>query len=539
MIEVQGLTKEYGRFRAVDDLSFRVAPGEVLGFLGPNGAGKTTTMRIVAGFLPPTAGRVLVCGADIETQSVAAKRRIGYLPEGAPSYPEMTPRSFLEFIAEARGIAPSERRKRLDEVFALLHLERVLEQTIDTLSKGYRRRVGLAQAILHDPEVLILDEPTDGLDPNQKHEVRELIGRMAKSKIIVISTHLLEEVEAVCNRAIIIARGKILADDTPRGLEARSRFYNAVSLKLTNPELVPAARNAIKLLPEVASTELDEKNGRITAFPAPGKLPLASINALAERQRWPLAELHLESGRLDEVFRSITGRSRGMSGVMAVFKRELASYFATPIAYVFIVIFLVLAGVVHVLLRRLLRGGPSGSRQGVLLLAPVAVPVPRAGAQHAAVGRGAKIRQHRAPDDAAARDVASRRRQVPRGLGVHCDRDRADVPDLDHRQLSWAIPTTASIVAAYVGSILMAGGFLAVGACISAATKNQVIAFILSVVVCFLLLVPGLGVVQQLLLRHRAAMARRRAREPGRSRRTSTTSAKASSTCAISSISRC
>ncbi len=222
MIEVQGLTKEYGRFRAVDDLSFRVSPGEVLGFLGPNGAGKTTTMRIVAGFLPATSGRVLVCGCDIETQSVEAKRRIGYLPEGAPSYPEMTPRSFLEFIAEARGLSTTARRARLDEVFALLHLERVLEQSIETLSKGYRRRVGLAQAILHDPEVLILDEPTDGLDPNQKHEVRELIGRMAASKIIVISTHLLEEVEAVCNRAIIIAQGKILADDTPQGLAARS-----------------------------------------------------------------------------------------------------------------------------------------------------------------------------------------------------------------------------------------------------------------------------------------------------------------------------
>jgi ABC-2 type transport system ATP-binding protein len=307
MIEVQGLTKEYGRLRAVDDLSFRVAPGEVLGFLGPNGAGKTTTMRIVAGFLPPTAGRVLVSGFDIETQAVEAKRRVGYLPEGAPSYPEMTPRAFLEFIADARGMPAATRRQRLDEVFQLLHLEKVLHQNIDTLSKGYRRRVGLAQALLHDPEVLILDEPTDGLDPNQKHEVRELIGRMAKSKIIVISTHLLEEVEAVCNRAIIIARGKILADDTPRGLETRSRFYNAVSLKLTDAALIPAARNAIKLLPEVAGTELDEKNGRITAFPAPGKLPLAPINALAERQRWPLAELHLEAGRLDEVFRSITG----------------------------------------------------------------------------------------------------------------------------------------------------------------------------------------------------------------------------------------
>ena len=307
MIDVQGLTKEYGRLRAVDNLSFRVEPGQVLGFLGPNGAGKTTTMRIVAGFLPATSGRVLVCGHDIETESVAAKRRIGYLPEGAPSYPEMTPRSFLEFIAEARGMPAGKRRQRLDEVFGLLHLERVLEQSIDTLSKGYRRRVGLAQAILHDPEVLILDEPTDGLDPNQKHEVRELIGRMARDKIIVISTHLLEEVDAVCNRAIIIAHGKILADDTPRGLETRSRFHNAVSVKLASPEHLVAARRAINALSEVASTELDEKNQRLTAFPAPGKLPLAAINALAEKERWPLAELHLESGRMDEVFRKITG----------------------------------------------------------------------------------------------------------------------------------------------------------------------------------------------------------------------------------------
>jgi ABC-2 type transport system ATP-binding protein len=306
MIDCQSLTKQYGRLRAVDDLSFRVQPGEVLGFLGPNGAGKTTTMRIVAGFLPATSGRVLVCGFDVETQSTAAKRRIGYLPEGAPSYPEMTPRSFLEFAAAVREIPAASRRQRLDEVYGLLHLESVLEQTIDTLSKGYRRRVGLAQAILHDPEVLILDEPTDGLDPNQKHEVRELIGRMARNKIIVISTHLLEEVEAVCNRAIIVAKGRILADDTPRGLETRSRFHNAVSLKLTDRELLPAARKEIEALPEVASTELDQ-SGRLTAFPAPGKLPLAAINNLAESRRFELAELHLESGRLDEVFRSITG----------------------------------------------------------------------------------------------------------------------------------------------------------------------------------------------------------------------------------------
>lgn len=307
MIDCRGLIKEYGRLRAVDDLSFQVRPGEVLGFLGPNGAGKSTTMRIVAGFLPPTSGQATVCGYDVDTQSTQAKQRIGYLPEGAPSYPEMTPLSFLEFVADARGLKDAVRGKRLDEVVGLLHLEQVLDQTIDTLSKGFKRRVGLAQAILHDPEVLILDEPTDGLDPNQKHEVRQLINGMASNKIIVISTHLLEEVDAVCNRAIIIAHGRILADDTPAGLESRSRFHNAVSVKLSDAELMDAARAAIEALPDVASTELDPNSGRLTAFPTPGRMPLTAIGHLAETRHWDLAELHLESGRLDEVFRTITG----------------------------------------------------------------------------------------------------------------------------------------------------------------------------------------------------------------------------------------
>jgi ABC-2 type transport system ATP-binding protein len=307
MIECRNLTKRYGSLLAVDDLSFSVQPGEVLGFLGPNGAGKTTTMRIVAGFLQATAGTVLVCGFDVETQAIEAKRRMGYLPEGAPTYPEMTPRSFLEFVADVRNLPAASRKARLDEVFGLLHLEPVLEQTIDTLSKGYRRRVGLAQALLHDPEVLILDEPTDGLDPNQKHEVRELISRISKNKIIVISTHLLEEVDAVCNRAIIIAHGRILADDTPRNLEARSRFHNAVSIKLRSRDHLISARGMIESLSEVRSTEFDENSGRLTAFPAPGKLPLGAISELAEGQGWEFSELHLESGRLDEVFRTITG----------------------------------------------------------------------------------------------------------------------------------------------------------------------------------------------------------------------------------------
>ena len=307
MINCQNLTKRYGSLLAVDDISFQVSPGEVLGFLGPNGAGKSTTMRILAGFLPATSGTATVCGFDVETQSTAAKRRIGYLPEGAPSYPEMSPRLFLEFVADVRGMQGALRANRLAEVYALLHLEPVLEQTIDTLSKGYKRRVGLAQAILHDPEVLILDEPTDGLDPNQKHEVRELIHKMSESKIIVISTHLLEEVDALCNRAIIIAHGKILADDTPERLEARSRFNNAVSVRLADRTQLEAVRNGVEALAEVSEIEIDAHSDRLTAFPANGQLPLRAITELAQAKGWELAELHLESGRLDEVFRTITG----------------------------------------------------------------------------------------------------------------------------------------------------------------------------------------------------------------------------------------
>jgi len=307
MINCHNLTKRYGPLLAVDDLSFQVEPGEVLGFLGPNGAGKTTTMRILAGFLPATSGSASVCGFDVDTQSTAAKQRIGYLPEGAPSYPEMSPRSFLEFVADIRGLEGTARTNRLELVYGLLHLEPVLEQTIDTLSKGYKRRVGLAQAILHDPEVLILDEPTDGLDPNQKHEVRQLINQMSQNKIIVISTHLLEEVDAVCNRAIIISHGRILADDTPEKLKERSRFHNAVSLKLVDRSRLDEVRNGIEALAEVGAIEIDDNSDRLTAFPANDQLPLGAITKLANAKDWEFSELHLESGRLDEVFRTITG----------------------------------------------------------------------------------------------------------------------------------------------------------------------------------------------------------------------------------------
>ena len=219
MIEIRGLTKHFGPLRAVDGVSFDVAQGEVLGFLGPNGAGKSTTMKMVTGFLAPTSGHVKVAGHDVAEDPVAAKSAIGYLPEGAPAYPDMTPLSFLRFIGEIRGLGGAALEARIQEVMRRVHLEGVMDQPIDTLSKGYKRRVGLAQAVLHDPRVLIMDEPTDGLDPNQKHEVRTLIREMGKTKAIVLSTHILEEVEAVCTRAIIIAKGRVLFDGKPAELE--------------------------------------------------------------------------------------------------------------------------------------------------------------------------------------------------------------------------------------------------------------------------------------------------------------------------------
>ena len=306
MIRTEHLTKHYRALAAVEDVSFEVGPGEVLGFLGPNGAGKTTTMRMLAGFVTPTSGRASICGHDVVAEPLAAKSALGYLPEGAPLYGEMTVRRFLAFVADLRRLEGARRAQRLAHVIEHLQLASVLEQTIDTLSKGFRRRVGLAQAIVHDPPVLILDEPTDGLDPNQKHEVRTLINDMAHDKIIVISTHILEEVEAVCTRAIIISRGRIVADDTPAGLAARSRYHNAVSMRLVEAAQLAAARSAVAALPSIAEVEVSEREVRLTALPRSGATILPAVSELAARNGLKLKELHLESGRLDEVFRTIT-----------------------------------------------------------------------------------------------------------------------------------------------------------------------------------------------------------------------------------------
>jgi ABC-2 type transport system ATP-binding protein len=308
LLEVRGLSRHFGPIAAVDDVSFAVDRGGVLGFLGPNGAGKTTTMRMIAGFLAPSAGTAIVCGADVGQDPVAVKRHLGYLPEGAPLYIDMTPAGFLEFIAAIRGLAGSERRRRIAEVVERMQLGGVLRQRIETLSKGYRRRVALAQAILHDPDVLILDEPTDGLDPNQKHEVRELIRAMAPTKAIVISTHILEEVEALCNRAIIIARGRIVADGTPEALRARSDRHNAVTLQVP-AEMAQRAADVLRPLPEVAQVDLlAPVNGaaQLLVRPANGRSITAEVGAALRASHVDVEELYSERGRLEDVFRSVT-----------------------------------------------------------------------------------------------------------------------------------------------------------------------------------------------------------------------------------------
>jgi ABC-2 type transport system ATP-binding protein len=307
MIEIEGLTKRFGPITAVAGLNLKVAKGEVLGFLGPNGAGKSTAMRMITGYLTPDAGTVTICGHDIETDTTAAQALVGYLPEGAPAYGDMTARQFLHFIAQARGFKGADAKARTAAVVEKTELAPVLEQPIETLSKGFKRRVGLAQAILHDPPVLIMDEPTDGLDPNQKHAVRELIRAMAAEKAIIISTHLLEEVEAICTRAVIIDRGAVVADGTPADLLARSRYHNAVTLTLAATEAEGVAAK-LKGLPAVAQVERRAVGGdvRLTVFPKSGSLLIEAVSALATRESWKVKELYAEPGRLDEVFRAIT-----------------------------------------------------------------------------------------------------------------------------------------------------------------------------------------------------------------------------------------
>ena len=316
MIKVENLEKHFGTKRAVAGVTFSVERGEILGFLGPNGAGKSTTMRMITGFIPPTAGKVTVGGHDMVENPIPAKKLIGYLPENAPSYPDMTVFGFLAFCAELRGLHGDARKQAVHRAVEMCFLEPVMYQSVDTLSKGYRHRTCLAQSIIHDPQVLILDEPTDGLDPNQKHEARQLIRRMGEKKVIIFSTHILEEVEAVCTRAIIIDRGKIVANGTPQELKQRSDVAGAVSLRVIGVS-ADAVKTRLSAVTGARKTTIVKEDGNSVwarTYPAEGSVNGTLARGVAEvcvKEGWKFEELHTEEGRLDEVFRSITWSETG------------------------------------------------------------------------------------------------------------------------------------------------------------------------------------------------------------------------------------
>ncbi len=309
MIKVHNLAKVFGTKRAVDGISFSVERGEVLGFLGPNGAGKSTTMRMITGFIPPTDGTATVGGFDVVNDAIQARRLIGYLPENAPAYTDMTVYGFLSFCAEIRGLRGEAKKKAVGRVVDMCFLENVLHQSVETLSKGYRHRTCFAQSIIHDPDVLVLDEPTDGLDPNQKHEVRGIIRRMGEKKAIIFSTHILEEVDAVCSRAIIIDRGRIVANGTPAELRQRSDWAGAVTARFGNVANGAVKQKLSQLGPVKRVDVLEEKTTGVLVriYPRENSRDLAgSVATLSQTEKWSIQELHTEEGRLDEVFRSIT-----------------------------------------------------------------------------------------------------------------------------------------------------------------------------------------------------------------------------------------
>ena len=517
MVAVEGLSRRFGHLLAVDDISLTVSRGEVLGILGPNGSGKSTTLKMVTGFLAPSAGRVEVCGIDVATRPVAAQRRLGYLPEGAPAYGDITTAAYLRFIADARRRFGHAGRRAIDEVVERTSIASVLHQPIETLSKGYKRRVGLAQALLHDPEVLILDEPTDGLDPNQKFEVRTLIREMSRDKAIVISTHLLDEVETVCTRALVISEGRIVADGTPEHFERKSRLFNAVSLSLPR-ERAASVRAELEVLPGVAAVEEGDVDGMVrelTVVPADGGQILSTIAAVAREREWPIERLRPCRGLLDQVFRSLTADGdrrvpaplrttpRGpppapraadsLRDIRTVCRRELTGYLATPIAYVFVVVFLTFAGALTFFLGGFFTRGQA-SLDGffqfhpwlyLFLVPAIAMRLwaeeRKSGSIELLLTLPMTVSSTVLGKFAAAWIVA--------GAGLAL----TGTFWLTVNYLG--SPDNAVIAVGYAGSFVMAGGYLAISAFVSALTKNQVIAFIVAAALCFLFTASGLGVV--------------------------------------------
>ncbi len=511
MVAVSGLYKRFGHLLAVDDISLEVERGEILGFLGPNGSGKSTTMKMVTGFLTPSAGDIRICDIDVRSDPIVAQRHLGYLPENAPAFADIRAIAYLRFIAEIRRLG-ARTSQAIEQVIDRTNIGEVLHQPIDTLSKGYKRRVGLAQALLHDPDVLILDEPTDGLDPNQKHEVRTLIREIAADKAIIISTHILEEVKSVCSRALIIARGRIVADGTPEELQRRSRYHNAVSLRV--PEsLVEPVQSSLEALPGVSSVAASDRE--ITAFAEGGGDILSSIAPLVREAGWPVDAIIPERGSLDEMFRSVTqadSRSQAASaapeagssgspaargGLLAdtwsVCKRELAGYFATPIAYVFNVVFLASVGAFTFFLGGFFVQGRASLESFFqfhpwlyLLLIPAI-----------AMRLWAEERKSGSIELLLTLPITTVSAVIGKFLAAWIVAAIA----LALTATIWASvnylgsPDNGAIAAGYLGSLVMAGGYLAIGAFVSAMTKNQVTAFILAATICFLFTASGLGVV--------------------------------------------
>ena len=308
MIEVIEISRNFGRFQAVSNVSFQVQKSEVLGFLGPNGAGKSTTMKMLTGYLQPSSGDALICGHSVTKQSLKARAKIGYLPESAPSYGEMQVEEFLRFAGKVRGLTGGKLNSQIEKVLEDTSLQTVRKQLIETLSKGYRQRTCLAQSLLHDPPVLLLDEPTDGLDPNQKYEVRKLISQLKEDRTILVSTHILEEVEAICTRAIILSEGKIVGDGTPEELLSKSVYHNAINLKIS----VKTNQNVQQILlgiPSVERVEIQSSNYQTLSFVVlakQGQPILEEVKELLDQQNVKIVEMYVEKGRLDEVFRQMT-----------------------------------------------------------------------------------------------------------------------------------------------------------------------------------------------------------------------------------------
>ena len=519
MVSVDGLRKQFGHLCAVDDISLAVSRGEVLGFLGPNGSGKSTTMKMIAGYLRPDKGQVRICGTDMLSHPVLAQRHIGFLPEGAPTYSDISTSAYLGFIANIRQMYGVEREGRIDYVVDRTSICEVLHQPIGTLSKGYKRRVGLAQALLHNPDVLILDEPTDGLDPNQKHEIRALIREISRHKAIIISTHILDEVETICDRALIINKGNIVTSGTVDELERQSRYYNAVSLILPQSSTYEA-RKQLQSLPDIQSVEeniIDENTTELVALANDSADILINIAPMVRQQEWSVDQVRRKNGHLDELFRNVTTTddtekssvhpekeivSPDMTSVTAfsqpnavwaICKNELTHYFLTPVAYVFIAIFLIAMGAFTFFAGGFFTRGQA-SLEGFFQFHPwlylflIPAIAMRLWSEECKSG---SIEVLLTLPVTILSAVLGKLVAAWMVLGLAL---------LLTTPLWFSVnylgsPDNATIAAGYVGSFIMAGSYLAISAFASALTPNQVIAFIIAVATCLLFTASGLGLV--------------------------------------------